>query len=237
MATIEQIKQLLKDQKDEIVAEITSKIQLQIQDVNDKLAAISERTDENSTYITDHGARIKTLEDEMRKVQDELDDQVNRNLRNNLVIKNVPGDEKSWDETKKVVADLLAELDEHNGDGNKYQALIERAHRHGKNEQSNANGDHHYATKNRTIYARLYNSEDTKYFVKKARLLRVANKRYTISVEQQFTEKLKARRNDAMLERRKLLDDKTISSGFLDYPAKLMVKFTGDTKYKLHSTF
>ena len=146
-----------------------------------------------------------------------------------------PGDEKSWDDTKKIVAGVLAELDNSN-DGTKYENLIERAHRHGKTEQQNTNGDH-YSAKNRTIYARLYNSEDVKYFVKKARLLRVANKRYTINVEQQFTEKLKTRRNDAMLERRKLLDEKTITSGFLDYPAKLMVKFTGDSKYKLHSTF
>ena len=76
-----------------------------------------------------------------------------------------------------------------------------------------------------------------KYFVKKARLTRVANKRYAISIEQQFSEKLKARRNMAMMKTRDLLADKTIISGFLEYPAKLMVKFTGDTKYKTHSVF
>ena len=117
------------------MTELSSKIQQQIQDVNDKLATLTEKTDNHGEYITDHRARIRSLEAELKKVQDDIDEQVNRNLRNNIVIKNMPGDEKTWEETKTVVAQLLAELDGRT-DGENYLSLIERAHRHGKIDQA-----------------------------------------------------------------------------------------------------
>ena len=51
MATLDQIQQLLRQQKEEIVAEITNNIQQQLQDVNTKLTAITEQTNENTTLL------------------------------------------------------------------------------------------------------------------------------------------------------------------------------------------
>ena len=45
------------------------------------------------------------------------------------------------------------------------------------------------------------------------------------------------RRNAAMLERKKLKTTNKIQSGYLEYPAKLMVKSVGETKYKFFKEF
>ena len=46
-----------------------------------------------------------------------------------------------------------------------------------------------------------------------------------IYVEQRYGPDTTARRNMAKMERRNLLDSETITNGFVDYPAKLMVKY------------
>ena len=53
----------------------------------------------------------------------------------------------------------------------------------------------------------------------------------------QFSPPVTARRNDAMLERQTLLQRKLITGGYVEYPAKLMVKLAGQAKYTLHKEF
>mgnify|MGYP001796709378 CR=1 FL=1 len=40
-----------------------------------------------------------------------------------------------------------------------------------------------------------------------------------------------------MADKKKLLEDKKITSGYLDFPAKLRVKYTGDSSYTLHYNY
>ena len=56
-------------------------------------------------------------------------------------------------------------------------------------------------------------------------------------IDRQYSKAVKQRRNTAMMERKKLKDKNEIVSGYLEYPAKLMVKQHGENKFKLHMEF
>ena len=53
----------------------------------------------------------------------------------------------------------------------------------------------------------------------------------------QFSKKLTDRRNTAMMERKRLKDGKQIISGYIEYPATLMVKRAGDQEFKVERKF
>ena len=86
---------------------------------------------------------VKVLHDKVQLMESthhnlvlKLDDQIDRNMRETLVINGVDGNEKTWDETKTILCDLLNELDD-NGKFSKvdYQRNIVRAHRGEKNNR------------------------------------------------------------------------------------------------------
>ena len=53
----------------------------------------------------------------------------------------------------------------------------------------------------------------------------------------QFSKKLTERRNNAMKERKRLKDNKLIISGYIEYPATLIVKNVGDQGYRVAGKF
>ena len=64
------------------------------------------------------------------------------------------------------------------------------------------------------------------------------NPKIGVRVEQMFSTKLTTRRNTALLERKSLLENKSIASGFLKYPAVLMIKKDkGDKNYMLYKSY
>ena len=224
MATIEQIKQLLDEQKEEIVAEITGKLEARLTDIDAKITTLTATSGEHTTNINSNTDRITQLENELKTLRDDLDDQVNRGMRNNIIIKGLPGKEDSA-ETKRKVVKILDELDNCQ-EGRTYLHEIERAHRMGDGEKDG-----------RHIVVRVYNSELVKHFCKKARLLRMNDDSYKLNLEQQFSPTLTDRRNTAMLKRRELFEQRKITKGFVNYPAKLIVMYPGDTTYKVHEKF
>ena len=61
------------------------------------------------------------------ELEDKIEDQINRGMRNNLIIKGLPEDEnESWEETKRIVSDTLRKFNEDNSPAINQ---IERAHR------------------------------------------------------------------------------------------------------------
>ena len=58
-----------------------------------------------------------------------------------------------------------------------------------------------------------------------------------IKIDCQCSEKLNARRNLAMIRRKELKFNNIIEKGHVDYPANLMVKKTGESKYTLDKEF
>ena len=86
------------------------------------------------------------------------------------------------------------------------------------------------------IYMRLYTSEDVKYYCDLLRKLNIQHKT-AIKASSQFSKKVTERRNQAMLERKHLIDKGAIKSGYVEYPATLMVKREGDRSYMIKQKY
>ena len=147
-------------------------------------------------------------------------------MRNSLILKNIPEDEgeNNWDDTKCTVATHLSKVLGINK--NDITNRIERAHRGGKKSQK-----YH-----RNIYIRLYSSEDVKYYIFELRKLNMAKKTNIIGMNQ-YSKKLTERRNQALYERKKLKDKKEIISGYVKFPAILMIKREGDNGFVFKESF
>ena len=146
-------------------------------------------------------------------------------MRNSLVIKGIPElENESWEQSKHAVGNLLGPLLHENplniADG------IERAHRGGEKRQN----------KPRNIYTRFYCSENVKYYNTKIRELNM-RKATDVTCSLQFSKKLTIRRNNAMMERNNLKSSGKIVSGYVEFPADLMIKKPGSTRYELCEKF
>ena len=63
------------------------------------------------------------------------------------------------------------------------------------------------------------------------------SKKDNIFIEQRYGPDTTWRRNQAKLLRKHLISRKEIVSGYVNFPAKLMVKKTKEGKYSLHTDF
>lgn len=189
--------------------------------INETLVEISDKYDnlqkDNSTYVV----RIRVLEKK-------LEDQVNRSSRKSIVVRGVKESaNETWEDTRAILAKEIAKvanINEQNA-----SSMIERVHR----SRPNA-----YKEGKRDIIAGFYDWNDSELVKLKFRAAAMKGKVKGIFVDQKYGPLTTWRRNHALMERRKLIGDKTISNGFVAYPAKLMVKKNKtDKKYFLHKDF
>ena len=157
-----------------------------------------------------------------------LDDAINRSMRGNLVFHNVPEEkDENPEATKALLANILA--DHFNKDQNDVMYDIVRAHRSAAKPDSN---------KCRPIFVK-FAREDVAEGIN-IDLSRRENKTKSgvyFKCTKQYIKALQDRRNDALVKRRELLDDNSIIKGFVEYPAKLIVMFAGQSKYSKHSEY
>ena len=150
-----------------------------------------------------------------------LEDQTNRNCRRTLIVKGLPEDpkEKTWQETKHKVVETLSDLCRVE---NKQQMskCIERVHR-GKPLDQDSKKTH------RDVHLLFFDWNDSQMILRN--FLKYGRGK-GIYIEQRYGPDTTARGNLAMKERRTLLDSKTIAQGFVQFPARLMVKYTDDDK-------
>ena len=243
MATIEEISALLDKKLEELREQITIDIEKKFKEKIDEnariiagnVATIKGHAQELQTLKEQHRLKIEELETERKRQNEELDDQINRSMRGNIVVRGLPEDNKEdWSTTKSKLCDFLATLSTETPQVI-YQKL-DRAHRSGKREEG----------KPRNIYANFVKSVDANYYVdqfvklsvKRSRSSLHNNNSKPIRVDHQYTKQLEERRNQAKIERRKLLDAKEIAMGHIAYPAKLLVKAdANDKKWNLIREF
>ena len=211
------VKALLDTQKNEILSSINTtlgNIQKDVLELKTNANTANELISTNSQDILNLNQQMAQLTDANIDLQKTLDDQINRNLRKTLIFKNVDetvGHQETWADTTQIIADLISRTSNENVDPNNIKASIERCHR-GKGNLSNQ-------SKPRLIFVKFNKWKDSEHTKD---LFRRNSK---IRVEQMYSPAVTQRRNDAMIERRQLLDSKTIVSGYLDYPATLKVKY------------
>ena len=146
-------------------------------------------------------------------------------LRNTLVFKGIPkkAGEKSWNDTTDVLIKTVAH--DLNLKPEKVSNIFERVHR-GRDRE---NGPPH-------IFAKVFNWNNSEHLKSDFRGLNI-KKRSTIKCDQKYGPRTSNRRNQALVCRRNLLDNKQIVQGFLKFPAKLMVKLEGESKYIVHHDY
>jgi hypothetical protein len=237
--TAEDLNKILNDRLVELENSLTDRItksiteslsnlwQERITKNEENIDANAESIEANEAAITDLVSRVEALEgerkhsDEMiQKLHDDLDDAKNRNMRNNMVIKGFP-ETVGKEDTRALVIQHLAQMTEETTDT--LDQIIDRCHRGGRVVDEN---------KPRNIYLNCTTSRYVDSFLKAARTTKSKYKH-----DRQYTKPINDRRNAAMLERKRLKDTGEIISGYLEYPAKLMVKKVGENDFKFMKAF
>ena len=160
------------------------------------------------------------------EVEERLEERTNRQLRQTLVFTGIPEEKnESWDDT----FDLLARTISKNLgiSFNKAGNMLNRVHRGRPTDNLN---------KPRPIYAALYRWSDCEDILEEFRSLNISRKS-SIRASYKYGPRTTQRRNLALMERKNLKDTGVISSGYLQYPAKLFGKVVGSQKYTLIKDF
>ncbi|XP_065667982.1 uncharacterized protein LOC136088227 [Hydra vulgaris] len=220
--SMKNIKALLDAQKNEIVQAINtslSKITSDIAELKIAFTNIKSTVQKNTDDINEIRQQLlnltsdnKTFSEDIIKLSAALDDQVNRNLRKTQIFKNIPVDtsksKESWSDTKLIIADTIEKAA--NIDPKNAHDMIKRCHRRKVNENS---------TKSSHIFVKFHKWADIEHT--KNIFFMSKNNSW---VEQMYSPSLTQRRNEAMKERRRLTEIKSIISRYLEYPTILKVK-------------
>lgn len=158
-----------------------------------------------------------------------MEERTNRQLRQTLVFKGI--DEiphEKWADTKKLLGDTISECV---GVTQLFGVqMLNRVHRGRPNPNKHNQRD---------IYANLYSWEVCEKLVEDFRQLNIQGHSY-IRVEYKYGPWTTYRRNQALLRRKELKEAGDIMSGFVAYPARLMIKRPGRSRtdpYELYEDF
>ena len=198
--------------------------------IDERLNFITASINEQNEIVTEHTESLNILQTRITELENSLDEQINRSMRNNIIMKGITEEKgEAWAQTKDLVSNIISR--HLNLDKNMVYHGIERAHRGGN---LTSNKPHN---KPRNIFIRLFSTEDVKTYLDGFRNLNMNNRDMKIIISQQFSDKLSIRRNEAMIKRRELKTNGQIISGYVEYPATLMIKKAGDKKYSVEQEF
>ena len=190
-------------------------------------------------------AKLQNTIHEQQEILEVVEDNKNRQLRKTLVFKGIPEKRyaaeggsaesgngtprtrpESWDDTATVLATSMAEaLNTTIEDARK---MVERCHRAAPNSRYQGDAP-------RLIFAAFVNWRDSERTKEAYRKYNIDNPGSRTFVENKFGPRTTMRRNQALKERKRLIDTQAIYNGYVQHPAKLMVKDTrvSGAKYKL----
>ena len=212
----------LQSDIDEIRAIADNALKL-AQENEKKIDSLKQENNALKNQLADNTIHINSLEEK-------IESRTNRQLRKTLVFKgipekitteNTPGTStkkrkgESWNETKDILSKTISEIcDIHISDA---RGMIERCHR--SNNSKNYKG-----TGPRQIFAAFHDWNDSEYVIEEFRQNNIDNPTCNIYGEQKFGPMTTMRRSQALLLRKQLKGEGLITSGYVAFPAKLMVK-------------
>jgi FtsZ-binding cell division protein ZapB len=204
-----------------------------VETLEQKVKELSESKDEQNRVNEDIVQQLKGCKEDNNKLEDQLDDQTNRLMRANIVLRGVPETETENELTIDVASRFLFEHIYKNTDGgitlHGVRLSIVRAHRSKFDPSREHKGP-------RPIFLKFLR-DDYATNVLDLSIRMGVFKATGVRVNQQFCKRVQVRRDEAMKLRRTLLRDKEIEKGHVDYPAKLFVKYHGNPKYTLLKEF
>ena len=256
-AYFEKLQDTIKESEQRMLAALNDKCNSIIDSISENKKAIDEasKTATQAYEIAiEHSATLLKLEErisELEKTNDDLklietlqekkistlqvrlEDQTCRNTRTTLIIRGIPAskEKEKWHETRKSVCTALSKAFKLNY--KEVDQMIERIHRRPKSPtDDNNNNDKRQET---VIDAKFYDWNDSERIL---RLSRKYSKTSKIFIDQRYGPDTTWRRNQALAVRKDLKANEEIVSGFVKYPAKLMVKHNAaDEHYTLFKDF
>lgn len=179
-----------------------------------------------------------------------MEERTNRQLRETLVFRGIPESSNSrhasnssassattadptvetWDQSKQKLANVIADASDISAAS--AIEMVERAHRSAPNPR-------YQGTAPRAIFVALYKWPDAERIVDAFRKYNIANPEHAVSCDFKYGPLTTRRRNMAFLERKKMKERGEIVSGYVAYPARLMVKTSRrqGTKYICQKDF
>ena len=221
---------LLSDEVAEI-SKAHSSLNTKYEELEKKVNALLKKNEElikeNATLIIGNTVR----DHKIKAIAKKLEDRTNRQLRKTLIFDGLPeiADEK-WEDTTRIVAEKIEEVS--NGELSVEHAInvIERAHRGRPSKHK----------QHRKIYAAITDwreSEKIKDVFFKKNTDRSTSKAQKVYCNQMYGSDTTWRRGQALKLRKDLKAAKTIESGYVKFPAKLMVRYPGNREFELYRNF
>ena len=194
-----------------------------------KVAVLEEKAVEGEEKMEDLQEQVTrltmenaTLQGKYDKLREDLDDQIDRGMRENIIFYGVAGTERKWDDTCEVLAKWL-----YTNVGGKTQKefddAIQRAHR-GPYNSSKAGP--------RPIFAKI-NFRTAEVIRNKLKFNPVKNAGFS----DQFSDTTTARRNEALVFRKELKAKNPNSKAFISYPAVVKLQKAGEEDYTVVKSF
>ena len=251
-----------KATKDELSAKLDD-LSAKVDDFDAKLTAHDVRIERTENQIGEleakvdnsndsHKMALQTLSDRVSKMDEKLapfenltqilqelkeegEEHKNRQLRETLIFKNIPEDgDETFDDTREILATIISET----CDTIDYDTAfneINRAHREKipknppQNRPSRAGKRH--------IFVSFHSWYICQTIIKAFRKKRASDGDFDIFAEQMYGQLTMKRRSMALLARKQLKAQGTITGGYVDYPAKLFVNLTGNNNAQGHKVY
>lgn len=224
---ISELNENLTDKIDSLRDELRTQIDNNHADLKEAIFKVDFKTQQalekasyNEECISDIRADLKVvldtnnaLQTQLNLVKRDLNDQIDRSLRNTLIFKdiNLSPNEKSWEDTESHLADTIhshcPELDK-----NFIKSNIERGHRGRRN--SNPNSKPH-------IYVK-FTSWKVAEQIKSNIIINNKKRKSNIKVSPMFSKETSSRNNNALKERKQLIMTNPNMEYIVAYPAKIL---------------
>ena len=105
--------------------------------INEKeVKEIKTVVNNNKEIISTVQFELPILQESIKLLEEQLDNQIDRSMRETLILHGIKGNETSWDATKEMLSSFLEELSEGELNKNDIFYSIVRAHRGGKDNKS-----------------------------------------------------------------------------------------------------
>ena len=164
-------------------------------------------------------------------VEELIEERTNRQLRQTLVFRGIEEKGKeSWNDTKHRLAESIAETCDITYD--EAASSINRCHRSAPRLDKNGR-----SVRNRPIYANFFSWDKTENIVQCYRDSNIEFPNFNIKADYKYGPLTSKRRSEALKTRKELKDRKIISKGYIQYPAKLRVMYTGENQCRVHQDF
>ena len=232
------------------------KLERDVQHTDERVGALGAQVENgdvlNGLKVADLQKRVADLEKKLTNLEnlptkveqlvENVEDRTNRQLRETLIFKNIPEEEGDEDDAYTETKKLLATVISNHVDGVTYQEAfnqIKRAHRERKRDD-----DADFTrTGKRFIFAAIHSWDLCQTIIDTFREKCIRDRTFKISADQKYGPITTRRRSLAFDLRRELVENGTITSGYVKFPARLMVNYPGETGhrnkkiYKMHTNF